>query len=87
MKTEIVPKSRGRLKGLKNKVYILNLKFNKETQQLKLKLNFNSKLNTVFYIVYIAGSASLIYDNPETIEEARTRPDWLEWMKAIKKEY
>ena len=31
IKTKIVPKSRGQLKGLKNKVYILNPKFNRET--------------------------------------------------------
>ena len=31
VETKIVPKSRGRLKGLKNKVYTLNPKFNRET--------------------------------------------------------
>ena len=31
VKTKIIPKSKGQLKGLKNKVYTLNPKFNRET--------------------------------------------------------
>ena len=31
VKTKMVPKLKGQLKGLKNKVYILNPKFNRET--------------------------------------------------------
>ena len=61
----MVLKLRGWPKGLKNKVYTLNPKFNKETWQLKPKLNSNSKLNTAFYIIYIASLASSIYNNPE----------------------
>ena len=76
-----------KLKGLKNKVYTLNPKFNRKTQQLKLKLSSNSKLNIAFYTVYAAGLVLSIYNNPKTIKEVKTRPNWLEWKKAIKKEY
>ena len=68
-------KLRSQLKGLKNKVYTLNPKFNKETYQLKLKLSFDSKLNTAFYIIYIASLVLLIYNNFEIIKEVKSRPD------------
>ena len=71
----MVFKSRGRLKGLKNKVYTLNPKFNRETWQLKLKLSSNSKLNTAFYTAYVAGLVLSIYNDPETIKEAKLRPN------------
>ena len=51
---------------------------------MKPKLNFNSKLNIIFYAAYAAGLALLIYDDPEIIKEPKKRPDWLEWKKAIK---
>ena len=87
VETKTIFKSRGQPKGFKNKVYIPNPKFNKETQQLKPKLNSNSKSNTAFYIAYTAGSVLLIYNDPKTIEEAKMRPNQPEWKKAIKKEY
>ena len=83
----MAPKLKGWPKGLKNKVYILNPEFNKETWQLKLKLSFNSKLNIAFYIAYTASLISLIYNNPKIIKEVKSKPDWLKWKKAIKKEY
>ena len=87
VETKTAPKSKGRPKGLKNKVYTLNPEFNKKTWQLKLKLNSNSKPNTAFYIVYAASLILLIYNNPKTIEEAKSRLNWPEWKKAIEKEY
>ena len=91
VETKTAPKSRGRPKGLKNKVYTPNPKLNKETQQatqqLKLKLSSNSKSNTAFYTAYAASLALLIYNDLETIKETKLRPNWLEWKKAIKKEY
>ena len=87
VKIKIVFKSKGQPKGLKNKVYTSNLKFNRKTQQLKLKLSSNSKLNTAFYTTYTAGLVLLIYNNPETIKEAKSKPNQLEQKKAIKKEY
>ena len=71
----MVPKSKGRPKGLKNKVYTLNPKFNKETWQLKLKLNFNSKPNTAFYTIYTADLILSIYNNPKTIKEVKLKPN------------
>src|SRR6266702_6470128 len=83
VKTKTAPKSRGRPKGLKNKVYTPNPKLNKETQQatqqLKLKLSSNSKSNTAFYTAYAASLTSLIYNNPKTIEEAKLKPNWPKW--------
>ena len=79
VKTKTAPKSRGQPKGSKNKVYIPNPKFNKETRQatwqLKLKSNSNFKLNRTFYAVYAAGLALLIYNDPETIKEPKKRPN------------
>ena len=83
----MVFKLRGWPKGLKNKVYILNPKLNKETWQLKLKLSFNSKLNIAFYTAYTASPISLIYNNFKIIKEAKIKPNWLKWKRAIKKEY
>ena len=83
----MAPKSKGWLKGLKNKVYTLNPEFNKETRQSKLKLSSNSKPNIAFYTAYTASPTSLIYNNPKTIKKIKLRPNWLEWKKAIKKEY
>ena len=73
VKTKMVSKLKGWPKGLKNKVYTLNPEFNKETQQSKLKLSFNSKPNTAFYIAYAASLMSLIYNNLKTIKEAKSR--------------
>ena len=82
------PRSKGQPKGSKNRVYIPNPEFNRETQQatrqLKPKLNSNSKSNITFYTAYAAGLALLIYNDPETIKEPKKRPNWLEWKKAIK---
>ena len=84
VKTKLEPKLKGRLKDSKNRVYTLNPKFNRETyQQIKCKLN----TNIAFYTIYTAGLVLLIYNDPETIEEAMKRSDWLEWKKAIRKEY
>ena len=91
VETKMVPKSRGWPKGSKNKVYTPNLELNRETrqatQQLKLKLNSNSKSNTAFYTAYAASLMLSIYNDLETIEEAKSRLDWPEWKKAIKKKY
>ena len=51
---------------------------------MKLKLNFNSKLNIVFYAIYAASLVLLIYNNPKIIKEVKKRPNWPEWKKAIK---
>ena len=40
-----------------------------------------------FYTAYTAGLILLIYDNLKIIKEAKLRPNWPEWKKAIKKEY
>ena len=64
------PKSKGRPKGSKNRVYILNPEFNREIhQQTKYKSNSNLNSNTVFYMVYTAGPEILIYDDPKIIKE------------------
>ena len=39
-----------------------------------------------FYNAY-AARLELIYDDPKTVAEAKTRADWPEWKKAIEKEY
>ena len=54
---------------------------------MKLKLSFNFKLNIAFYTIYIASLVLSIYNNPEIIKEVKSRPNWLEWKKVIKKEY
>ena len=69
----MVFKSKGQPKGLKNKVYILNPKFNRKIWQLKLKLNFNFKLNIAFYTTYTVGLISSIYNNPKTIKKAKLK--------------
>ena len=40
-----------------------------------------------FYTTYIASLILLIYNNPETIKEAKLRPNQPEQKKVIKKEY
>ena len=54
---------------------------------MKLKSSSNSKSNTAFYIVYAASLALLIYNDLKTIKEVKLRLNWLEWKKAIEKEY
>ena len=68
------PKARAR------KIYVPNPEFNRETrqqtrQQTHEQSKPNSNLNTAFYTMYIASPKSLIYDNPQTIEEAKKRPN------------
>ena len=74
-KVKIISKLRGQSKSLENKVYILNLKFNKKTLQLKLKLNLNSKLNIAFYTVYTASLILLTYNNSKIVKDVKSRPN------------
>jgi hypothetical protein len=77
---ESKPRSKGRPKGSRNKVYIPNPEFGRETQQqtrTKLNLEANSALSA-FYTTLAAGPESSIYDEPETTEEAKKGPNWPE---------
>jgi hypothetical protein len=47
----------------------------------------NQNSSSAFIAAFPAGAHTSIYDDPNTIEEAKQRADWLEWQAAIQKEY
>jgi hypothetical protein len=82
-------RSRGRPKGAKNKIHKPDATLNRQTrsqQQSSQKNSVPLPPPIAFYNAYAAGS-ELIYDDPKTVAEAKTREDWPEWKKAIEKEY
>ena len=62
-------------KAKARKIYVPNPEFNRETRQQTRQQKLDSNLNTAFYTAYAAGPKSSIYDDPQTIEEAKKRPD------------
>ena len=82
-------------KRRQHKVHIPNPEFDRRTRQTTRRQAESSSsqnpnpniLNTALFTALKAGPTTSIYDDPETIEEAKLRPDWLEWEKAIQKEY
>ena len=78
-------KSKGRPKGSKNKVHKLVPEFQRQTRSKQSKQS-PPPSPTAFYTAYTAASTS-IYDDPETVSEAKQGPDWPLWKKAIEKEY
>jgi hypothetical protein len=47
----------------------------------------NQNSSSAFVAAFTAGAQTSIYDDPNTIEEAKQRADWSEWQAAIHKEY
>ena len=51
-------------------------KFNRVTyRQIYKQLSLNLNINIAFYTIYIAGPKSSIYNDPETLKEAKKRAD------------
>jgi hypothetical protein len=78
------------------KVYTLKPEFNRVTrnqtrerpQAMKLIQQLqNQNSSLAFIAAFTAGAHTSIYDDPNTIEEAKQRADWPEWQAAIQKEY
>jgi hypothetical protein len=47
----------------------------------------NQNSSSAFIAAFTAGANTSIYDDPNTIEEAKQQADWPEWQAAIQKEY
>jgi hypothetical protein len=47
----------------------------------------NQNSSSAFIAAFTAGAHTSIYDDPNTIEEAKKQVDWPEWQAAIQKEY
>jgi hypothetical protein len=79
------------------KVYILKPKFNRVTRNQTRErtailtttatVTQNQNSSSAFIAAFTAGAHTSIYDDPNTIEEAKQQADWPEWQAAIRKEY
>jgi hypothetical protein len=71
---EIEAEPEPKQKGLRTrKIYMPRPEFNRVTRR-----QTRHNRNTAFYTAYTAGPESSIYNDPQTIEEAKKRPDWPE---------
>jgi hypothetical protein len=85
----VISKKKGRPTGAKNKIHVPNPEFIRQTRS-KNKSNQNNPYAhaaSVFYSQAYSKGAETVYDDPETLAEAKARPDWPKWKEAIAKEY